>query len=105
MTPAASRVLPTLHRGPLRLGAATHTFMAGVPPSCRGRVKVLLDALDAFLGCPAPLLAYTPLTGEQWLRSLPDGVQPEAREVLATFRAFLRDGGWLDAARPVNQFD
>ncbi|MFC3832801.1 MULTISPECIES: hypothetical protein [Deinococcus] len=94
-----------LHRGPLRLSVAIQAFMDGVPGPRRGRVKVLLDALDTFLGDLAPLLAYTPVTGEQWVQSLPPGVQPEAREVLAEFRAFLREHGWLDAARPVNVFD
>ena len=96
---------PGAPRGPLRLGLAIQAFMDGVPTPRRGRVKVLLDAFDTFLGGVAPLLAYTPLTGEQWCRGLPPAVQPEAREVLAEFRAFLRDHGWLDAARPVNLFD
>ena len=103
--PPSSWSAPGVHRGPLRLSLAIQAFMDGVPTLRRGRVKVLLDALDSFLGYPAPLLAYTPLTGEQWARSLPLGVQSEAREVLAEFRAFLRDHGWLDAARPVNLFD
>ncbi|WP_291426931.1 hypothetical protein [Deinococcus sp.] len=65
----------------------------------------LLYQLDIYLGSPAPLLAYTKLTGEAWLRTLPHEQTQTATALLSDFRAYLRDEGWLDAARPVNQFD
>ncbi len=65
----------------------------------------LLYQLDTYLGSPAPLLAYTKLTGEAWLRTLPEEQAQAAATLLSDFRAYLRDEGWLDAARPVNQFD
>jgi hypothetical protein len=49
-----------------------------------------------------PLLAYTHLTGEAWLRTLPEPERAEAALLLSDFRAYLRDWGWLDSARPVN---
>ncbi len=61
-----------------------------------------LDRFVAFLGVPAPLLAFKPLTGVAWLRSLDAAEREASRAELAAFRAFLRDHGWLDAARPVN---
>lgn len=71
-------------------------------PWRRARYEALLEGLDESLGSPAPLLAYTRLTGEAWLRSLPAGDQTDAADLLTEFRAYLRDWGWLDAARPVN---
>lgn len=71
-------------------------------PWRRARYEALLESLDAFLGEPAPLLAYTRLTGEAWRRTLPGDEREFAAELLAEFRAYLRDWGWLDAARPVN---
>ena len=71
-------------------------------PWRRARFEELLDSLDEYLGSPAPLLAYTRLTGESWLRSLPADDREDAAELLTEFRAYLRDWGWLDSARPVN---
>lgn len=69
------------------------------------REAALLAAFEAHLGSPAPLLAYTRLTGEAWRRTLSASEQAEAEALLSTFRAFLREEGWLDAARPVNWLD
>lgn len=74
-------------------------------PWRKARYEALLEGLDDFLGAPAPLLAYTRLTGEAWRRSLPADDQTTAAELLTEFRAYLRDWGWLDSARPVNQPD
>lgn len=74
-------------------------------PWRRARYEALLESLDDHLGRPSPLLGYTRLTGEAWLRSLPGDEQPVAAELLAEFRAYLRDWGWLDTVRPVNQPD
>ena len=71
-------------------------------PWRRARYEALLEALDSFLGRPAPLLAYTRLTGEAWCRSLPEAEQAVAAELLSEFRTYLREWGWLDSARPVN---
>lgn len=74
-------------------------------PWRRTRYAELLEGLEEYLGSPAPLLAYTRLTGEAWLRSLPTQDQADAAELLAGFRAYLREWGWLDTVRPVNQPD
>jgi len=74
-------------------------------PWTRARAEELLESLEGHLGEPAPLLAYPRLTGEAWLRTLPGEERPEAAELLGDFRAYLRDWGWLDQARPVNQPD
>ena len=74
-------------------------------PWTRARAEELLERLDTHLGEPAPLLAYTRLTGEAWLRTLPEHDRTEAADLLSDFRAYLRDWGWLDHARPVNQPD
>lgn len=68
-------------------------------PWLKARREELLEALGASLGEPAPLLAYTPAAGEAWTRSLPDAEQTEAAELLADFRAYLEDWGWLEAHR------
>lgn len=81
---------------PIMLRDALNAFQATRP----GHTD--LDRFEAFLGAPAPLLAFTPLTGEAWLRSLDAAGREASRAELAAFRAFLRDHGWLDAARPVN---
>ena len=86
----------------MRLEQATRAYLEVCPAGQRGRSGELLTALDAYLGAPAPLLAYTKLTGEAWRRTLPAAEQEEAGALLSDFRAFLRDGGWLDAARAVN---
>ena len=90
---------------PLLFSQAAGAFVAGLEARQRGQARLLLDAFEDALGRPAPLLAYTPLTARQWQGSLPPGMQAEAQGVLAELRAFLRDFGWLDAARPVNLFD
>lgn len=90
---------------PVLLEHAADDFLSEVTrqtPWRRARYEALLESLDEFLGSPAPLLAYTPLTGEAWLRSLVAEEQAHAAELLSEFRAYLRDWGWLDAARPVN---
>ncbi|WP_221089799.1 hypothetical protein [Deinococcus aquaedulcis] len=74
-------------------------------PWRRARYEDLLSALDTFLGGGAPLLAYTRATGEAWLRALHESEQEDARELLTEFRSYLREWGWLDSARPVNQPD
>ena len=72
----------------------------------RARRGALLAAFECFLGTGlgenVPLLAYTHLTGEAWLRTLPEPERAEAALLLSDFRAYLRDWGWLDSARPVN---
>lgn len=89
---------------PLPFGQAAQAFL-----ETRGagseREAALLAAFEEHLGPPAPLLAYTRPTAEAWRRTLPDAEQAEAGALLTAFRAFLRDGGWLDAARPVNWLD
>ncbi|MBZ9749436.1 hypothetical protein K7W42_01030 [Deinococcus sp. HMF7604] len=74
-------------------------------PWRRARYEDLLDTLETYLGRPAPLLAYTRATGEAWLRALHESEREDARDLLTEFRAYLRDWGWLDLARPVNQLD
>lgn len=90
---------------PLLLGPAVHAFATHLPSARRLQAEATLLGLDRYLGGGAPLLAYTRLTGEAWARTLPETEQTEVRTLLGEFRTFLRDGGWLDAARPVNQFD
>jgi len=72
----------------------------------RARRGALLAAFEGFLGVGlgdhVPLLAYTRLTAEAWLRTLPESERAEAALLLSDFRAYLRDWGWLDSARPVN---
>ncbi|MFB9995169.1 hypothetical protein ACFFLM_24800 [Deinococcus oregonensis] len=72
----------------------------------RARRGAMLAAFERFLGAGlsggVPLLAYTRLTGEAWIRNLPEAERAEAAVLLADFRAYLRDWGWLDSARPVN---
>lgn len=87
---------------PMPLSQAVQAYLQARPSVDAARHAELLAALDEHLGAPAPLLAYTKLTGEAWQRTLPAAQQPEAAALLADFRAFLRDGGWLDAARAVN---
>ena len=90
-TPATSPLaLPIMLRDALRAFQATRPGHTG------------LDHFEAFLGAPAPLLAFTPLTGEAWMRSLESAEREASRAELSAFRAFLRDHGWLDAALPVN---
>ena len=86
---------------PLRLSQAAQAYLGSLTAG-RDRAAALLTALDDYLGAPAPLLAYTKLTGEAWRRTLPASEQATAETLLTDFRAFLRDGGWLDAARAVN---
>lgn len=74
-------------------------------PWKRARWEELLEALDAFLGEPAPLLAYTRATGAAWLRALHEDEREDAQALLGEFRAYLREWGWLDSARPVNVAD
>ncbi|GGK20706.1 hypothetical protein GCM10008955_12590 [Deinococcus malanensis] len=90
---------------PLLLAQAIHAFVPALPAARRRHAEASLLGLDRYLGGAAPLLAYTRLTGEAWARTLPEAQPAEARALLGEFRTFLRDGGWLDAARPVNQFD
>lgn len=89
----------------LSFARAAAAYVAGLDAGRRGRMRLLLDAFEDALGRPAPLLAYTPLTAQQWQGTLPPGMQAEAQAMLADFRTFLRDCGWLDAARPINLFD
>ncbi|THF68891.1 hypothetical protein E7T06_14615 [Deinococcus sp. Arct2-2] len=63
-------------------------------PWLKARREELLEAFDAYLGEPAPLLAYTPVSGEAWTLTLPESEQAEAAELLADFRAYLHDWGW-----------
>lgn len=93
---------PGLPGQPVLLGHAVSAYLNTLPAGTREAAAGQLHALNVFLGAPAPLLAYTRLTGEAWVRSLPISEQDSATELLTNFRAFLRDGGWLDAARPVN---
>lgn len=86
----------------MRLAQAAQAYLESCPVSERVRRVGLLASLDEYLGAPAPLLAYTKLTGEAWRRTLPAAEQDDAGALLSDFRAFLRDGGWLDAARAVN---
>ncbi|MFC4425567.1 hypothetical protein [Deinococcus navajonensis] len=72
---------------------------------CPHAAAAALADLDRYLGSPAPLLAYTQPSGAAWVATLPWTAQSAARALLEEFRSFLRDGGWFDAARPVNQFD
>lgn len=104
MTFSPSRPPASAHPlAPLRLSEAAQAYGAGRSE----RERALLAALDEYLGAgtPAPLLAYTKLTGEAWRRTLPASEQAEAGALLDGFRAFLRDEGWLDAARAVNLLD
>ncbi|UBV41441.1 hypothetical protein LAJ19_07110 [Deinococcus taeanensis] len=94
-------------RAPL-LEHAAADFLAEVTrqsPWRRARFEAQLEALEGFLGAPAPLLAYTRATGDAWLRTLPAQEQANAAGLLREFRAYLREWGWLDFARPVNQPD
>ena len=86
----------------MRLSQAAQAYLERCPAGAQVRRAGLLAALDEYLGAPAPLLAYTKLTGEAWRRALPAAEQDEAGALLTDFRAFLRDEGWLDAARAVN---
>lgn len=97
--------LPSPRPQRLLLNDAADAYVQGAEPNLQDHLRAMLSDFDAFLGTPAPLLAYTPLTGDAWLRTLPEHEQRGARLLLSAFRAFLRDGGWLDAARPVNEFD
>lgn len=96
---------PGLPGQPVLLLDAATAYLNTLAAGTRENAARQLHALNVFLGAPAPLLAYTRLTGEAWVRSLPCAEQEKAAELLADFRAFLRDGGWLDAARPVNLLD
>lgn len=90
---------------PVLLEHAAEDFLSEVTrqtPWRRARYEELLGSLDAFLGAPAPLLAYTRLTGEQWCRSLPSPDREEAADLLTEFRAYLREWGWLEHLHPVN---
>lgn len=90
------------------LSHAADEFLSEVTrqtPWRRARWEELLEALDAFLGEPAPLLAYTRATGVAWLSALHEDEREDAQEMLGEFRAYLRDWGWLDSARPVNVAD
>lgn len=100
--------VPT-HPHPILLEQAAQGFLdeleqKGQAPE-RAHFRPLLHSLDEYLGPAAPLLAYTRLTGEAWCKTLPAPDQPDARRLLEEFRDYLRTSGWLDAARPVNQFD
>jgi len=93
---------------PVLLEHAADDFLNEVTrqtPWRRARYEALLEAFGDFLGSPAPLLAYTRLTGKAWLLTLPLGERAVAAELLTEFRAYLREWGWLDSARPVNQTD
>lgn len=98
--------LPSLPAGPLPLplGQAVRAFLETRGAQAE-REAALLTAFENYLGAPAPLLAYTRPTGEAWRRSLPPAEQAEAGALLTAFRAFLREEGWFDAARPVNWLD
>lgn len=74
-------------------------------PWKRARWEELLEALDEFLGSPAPLLAYTRATGAAWVQALHEIEREDAQELLTEFRVYLREWGWLDSARPVNVAD
>lgn len=90
---------------PLMLTSAVRAFVTELPDTRTAQAEATLMALDKYLGGTSPLLAYTRLTGEAWVRTLPEAERPDAAALLGQFRGFLRDNGWLDAARPVNQFD
>ena len=108
MSGVISSKAPWIVGRPVLLEHAVGDFLNEVTrqtPWRRARYEALLEGLDEYLGSPAPLLAYTRLTGEAWLRSLPAGDQADAAELLTEFRAYLRDWGWLDATRPVNRPD
>ncbi|THF70641.1 hypothetical protein E7T06_06880 [Deinococcus sp. Arct2-2] len=97
---------------PVLLSDAADAFLH-VPPLHslvdRTRRGALLVAFERFLGAglseSVPLLAYTRLTGEAWLHTLAEAERAEAAVLLTDFRAYLRDWGWLDSARPVNLLD
>lgn len=91
--------------GPILLSQAVSRFLKDAPLADPARARELLHALEEYLGVSAPLLAYTKLTGEAWQRQLPAAEQAEACALLRDFRGYLREHGWLDAARPVNQLD
>lgn len=94
---------PVSHIRPrVMFSSAAQGFLGQLPPSLCAHADALLTCFEQYLGAPAPLLAYTKFTGEAWLRSLPEAEEPEGRVLLQNFRAFLREEGWLDAARPVN---
>lgn len=87
------------------LAPAVQAFVRGLADTQQAQAEATLMALDEYLGGTSPLLAYTRLTGDAWVRTLPEADRPDAHTLLDQFRGFLRDNGWLDAARPVNQFD
>lgn len=89
----------------LMLHDAIEAFLGDVAVQQRELYTGYLEKFERYLGAPAPLLAYTRLTGEAWKKTLAKHEQPTAEEILSHFRSFLRDTGWFDAARPVNQFD
>ncbi|SMB92129.1 hypothetical protein [Deinococcus hopiensis] len=105
MSTLPGRKAPPIVGRPVLLEYAADDFLNEVTrqkPWKRARWETLLESLDAYLGASAPLLAYTQLTGEQWRRSLEGAEHEDAAELLTEFRAYLRDWGWLDCARPVN---
>lgn len=91
--------------GPILLSQAISRFLKDTALTNPERARELLYSLDDYLGLSAPLLAYTKLTGEAWRRTLDTAAQAEAETLLREFRGYLREHGWLDAARPVNQLD
>lgn len=95
---------PTFSPLPLLFGHAAQAFLETRGAGAE-REAALLAAFENHLGAPAPLLAYTRPTAEAWRRTLPGSEQAEAGALLNAFRAFLREEGWLDAARPVNWLD
>ncbi|GAA5512260.1 hypothetical protein Dcar01_00974 [Deinococcus carri] len=102
--PPVSRA-PWILGRPVLLEHAAEEFLNEITrqqPWRRARYEALLESLEESLGHPAPLLAYTRLTGETWRRALPEEDRADAAELLDAFRAYLRDWGWLDHARPVN---
>lgn len=108
MTAVLRPKAPWIVGRPVLLEHAATDFLNEVTrqtPWRKARYEALLESLDEFLGAPALLLAYTRLTGEAWRRSLPQENQAVSAEMLTEFRAYLRDWGWLDSARPVNQPD
>lgn len=87
------------------LASAVHAFVTALPGSRQCRAEASLMALESDLGAVSPLLTSPRLPGEVWIRTLPEAEQAEAHALLNEFRSFLRDSGWPDAARPVNQLD
>ncbi|WP_245872728.1 hypothetical protein [Deinococcus planocerae] len=108
MTALPAPKAPWIIGRPVLLEHAAADFLNEVTrqtPWRRARYEALLESLGASLGEPAPLLAYTRPAGEAWRRTLPESEREFAAELLAEFRTYLRDWGWLDAARPVNEPD